>query len=190
MSERPLIYSMGVSLDGFIAGPGGDIGWSAPGEELHRFHNEQARRVGVELYGRGMYETMRFWENVGERPQPSEEELDFAAIWEATRKIVFSRTLQEVSAGFELAAAGPLEVLAEQRQTPGGEIAVGGAGLARAFVEADAVDEYRPLVHPVVLGGGTPFLPPLPAPLELELAESRDFANGVTYLRYVRVRRP
>src|SRR3954464_13448531 len=86
---RKLVYSMGVSLDGFIAGPGGDIDWSAPDEELHRFHNQQARETDVDLYGRRLYETMRYWETADQDPSASEPVLEFARIWKDTPKVVF-----------------------------------------------------------------------------------------------------
>jgi dihydrofolate reductase len=91
---RRLIYSMGVSLDGFIADRDGHIDWSAPDEELHRFHNQHAREVGVELYGRRMYETMTYWETADDKPSVPEHELEFARIWKDTPKIVFSKTLE------------------------------------------------------------------------------------------------
>jgi dihydrofolate reductase len=92
---RKLIYSMGVSLDGFIAGPDGEIDWSAPDDELHRFHNQQAREMGAHLYGRRLYEVMAYWETADEKPSAPENELEFARIWKDTPKIVFSRTLEK-----------------------------------------------------------------------------------------------
>jgi dihydrofolate reductase len=89
---RKLVYSMGVSLDGFIAGPDGDIDWSAPDEEQHRFHNEQMRETGAELCGRRLYETMTYWETADEGPSLPEHEREFARIWKDTPKIVFSKT--------------------------------------------------------------------------------------------------
>src|SRR5438034_10532124 len=97
---RKLIYSMGVSLDGFIAGPDGEIDWSAPDEELHRFHNQQAREMGAHLYGRRLYETMTYWETADERPSTPEHE--FAGIWRETPKVVFSRTLEKVEGNARL----------------------------------------------------------------------------------------
>jgi dihydrofolate reductase len=183
---RDLIYSMGVSLDGFIAGPGGDIGWSAPGEELHRFHNQQAREVGVHLYGRRMYETMRFWETAHERPEVTDYELEFERIWKDTRKIVFSTTLESVDNGFRLVRENAGEEVARLKEEPGEDLAVGGAGLASTFIERGLVDEYRLFVNPVVLGSGTPFFPPLEEPIKLELVETRTFGSRVVYLRYRR----
>jgi dihydrofolate reductase len=95
---RKLIYSMSVSLDGFIAGPGGEIDWSAPDEELHRFHNQQTRELGAHLCGRRLYETMVFWETADENPSAAEHELEFARIWQRLPKIVFSKTLEKVRA--------------------------------------------------------------------------------------------
>src|SRR5437867_7466062 len=99
---RKLIYSMGVSLDGFIAGPDGEIDWSAPDEELHRFHNQQALETGAHLYGRRLYEVMRYWETADEQPSISDYELEFAHIWKDTPKIVFSTTLEKVEGNARL----------------------------------------------------------------------------------------
>ena len=181
---RKLIYSMSVSLDGFVAGPGGDIAWSTPDEELHRFHNEQAREVGVELYGRRLYEVMRWWEGAEERPSVSEPELEFARIWRETPKIVFSRTLETVEGYATLVRDGAVEEVARLKEQPGGNLAVGGAGLAATFIRAGLVDEYRLFVNPVVLGVGTPFFPPLDEPINLELVETRTFGSRVVYVRY------
>jgi dihydrofolate reductase len=185
---RKLIYSMGVSLDGLIAGPGGEIDWSAPDEELHRFHNQQARETGAELYGRRLYEVMRAWETADERPSAPEHVLEFTRIWKDTPKIVFSTTLQEVEGNARLVREGAAEEVARLKQEPGPDLAVGGAGLASTFIQADLIDEYRLFVSPVVLGAGTPFFPALDERIELELVETRTFASRVVYLRYRRVR--
>jgi dihydrofolate reductase len=180
---RKLIYSMGVSLDGFIAGPGGDI--PAPDEELHRFHNEQARATGADLYGRRLYETMRYWETAGEQnPSAPEYEHEFERIWKDTRKLVFSRTLESVAPGYELVRTDLAETVAALKAEPGGELASGGAGLAASLLALGLIDEIRPIVHPVVLGGGTPFLPALDTPLDLRLVETRTFGSGPVFLRY------
>jgi dihydrofolate reductase len=178
---------MGVSLDGFIAGPTGEIDWSAPDEELHRFHNEQAREVGVELCGRRLYEVMLYWETADENPSAAEHELEFARIWQQLPKIVFSRTLEKVEGYARLAGDGGVEEVARLKEQPGKDLAVGGAGLASTFIKLGLVDEYRLFVSPVVLGGGTLFFPPLEERVELELVETRTFASRVVYLRYRRV---
>src|SRR4051794_18575999 len=150
---RRLIYSMGVSLDGFIADRNGSIDWSAPSAELHRFHNEQARTTGTELYGRRLYETMRFWETREEDPAASEVERDFARIWKATPRVVFSTTLDAVCEPARLVRDEAVEEVARLKREDGdGDLAVGGAGLAASLVRAGLVDELRPFVYPVVLG--------------------------------------
>jgi dihydrofolate reductase len=181
---RKLIYSMGVSLDGFIAGPGGEIDWSAPDEELHRFHNQQTRELGAHLCGRGLYETMTYWETAGEDPSAPEHELEFAGIWKRLPKIVFSTTLESVVGNARLAAGGVAEEVATLKEQPGKDLAVGGAGLASSAIELGLVDEYRLFVSPVVLGGGTPYFPALEERIDLELIETRTFGSRVVYLRY------
>jgi dihydrofolate reductase len=184
---RNVIYSMSVSLDGYIAGPGGEIDWSAPDEELHRFHNEQARELGAQICGRRLYEEMLYWETADENPSASEYVREFALIWQALPKIVFSTTLDRVEGNARLATGGIAEKVARLKEEPGKDVGVGGAGLAAAFVELDLVDEYRLFVSPVVLGGGTRFLPPTQRRLELELVETRTFGSRVVYTRYRRV---
>jgi dihydrofolate reductase len=185
---RKLVYSMGVSLDGFIAGPGGEIDWSAPGEELHRFHNEQMRDIGVHFCGRRLYEVMVYWETAHEQPGIGEIELEFARLWQETPKIVFSRTLDTVVGNARLATGSPAEELAALKAEAGKDIAVGGAGLAAAFVELDLVDEYGLFVSPVVLGAGTPYLPAAGGRLAMNLVQTRTFESRVVYLRYGRAR--
>ena len=184
---RKLIYSMGVSLDGFIAGPGGEIDWSAPDEELHRFHNEQTRELGAHFCGRRLYEEMKYWETADEDESASEIEIEFARIWQSLPKIVFSQTLEKVEGNAGLATGGIAEEVAEAKEQPGKDLAVGGAGLASAFTKLGLIDEYRLFVSPVVLGGGTPFFPALEERIDLELVETRTFGSRVVYVRYRRV---
>jgi dihydrofolate reductase len=182
-----VIYSMGVSLDGFIAGPGGAIDWSAPDEELHRFHNDQTLDLGGHLLGRRLYEVMLYWETVDEDPATAEHVREFARIWRDLPKIVFSRTLETVEGNARLARDSPAEEVARLKEQPGKDVAVGGAGLASTFAALGLIDEYRLFVSPVVLGGGTPFFPPLDERIHLELVETRTFGSRVVYLRYERV---
>jgi dihydrofolate reductase len=179
-----LIYSMGVSLDGYIAGPGGDFRWATPDEELHRFHNQQARETSVHLYGRRLYETMRYWETAAEDPSLSEPEREFAEIWRGTPKVVFSTTLDSVEGNATLrkeVVPEEIEVLKERSPK---DLAVGGAGLAASFIRLGLIDEFHLFISPVVVGGGTPFFPPLEHGIELELEEARKFGSRVVYLRY------
>jgi dihydrofolate reductase len=184
---RKVIYSMGVSLDGFIAGPDGEIDWSAPDEELHRFHNQQARELGAHLFGRGLYEVMRYWETADQNPSAGEPVLEFARIWQDLPKIVFSTTLETVEGNARLVRDGVAEEVAKLKEQPGKDLAVGGAGLASTFARLGLIDEYRLFVSPVVLGGGTPYFPALDDRVDLELVETRTFGSRVVYLRYQRV---
>jgi dihydrofolate reductase len=183
---RKVIYSMTVSLDGFIAGPDGEIDWSAPDEELHRFHNEQVRELGAHLCGRHLYEEMLYWETADENPSASEYELEFARIWKALPKIVFSNSLENVEGNTRLARGDVAEEVARLNDQPGKDLAVGGAGLASSLMRLGLIDEYRLFVSPVVLGGGTPYFPALDARINLELLETRNFGRGVLYVRYQR----
>ena len=183
---RKVIFSMGVSLDGFIAGPDGTFAWAAPDEELHRFHNEQMREVGVHLMGRRLYETMVFWETADQVAGRSDFEYEFAGIWQRLPKVVFSTTLDSVVGDTRLLRGDPETELERLQAEPGADIAVGGAGLAAGLSRRGLIDEYRLFVNPVLAGGGTPFFAPLESPQALELIEMRTFGRGVVYQRYAR----
>ncbi|HZE39237.1 MAG TPA: dihydrofolate reductase family protein [Stackebrandtia sp.] len=184
---RKLVYSFGVSLDGYIDGPNRSLDWSTPGAELHRFYNGQAADTGVELYGRRLYELMyAFWPTAHLDPDASEEVLEFARVWRSTPKLVYSSTLSDVADGATLMREDPVDTVARLKAESGKDIAVGGAGLAAGLIRAGLVDEFRMVVFPVILGGGTPYFPKLEAPLRLREAETREFPGGERYLRYVR----
>src|SRR5215212_5917395 len=176
---------MGVSLDGFIAGPGGEIDWGVPDEERHRFHNQQLRETDVHLCGRGLYEVMRYWDTVQESSLP-DHELEFARIWKDTPKIVFSKTLEKVEGNARLVKDSVADEVVKLKEQPGNDLAVGGAGLASSLIELNLIDDYRLFVSPVVLGGGTPCFPALDKRIELELIETRSFGSRVVYVRYRR----
>ena len=181
---RSLHYSMTVSLDGFIAGPQGEIDWSAPDAELHRFHNERVRKAGTQLLGRRLYETMLYWETVEENPSAGEIELEFGRIWRALPKVVFSRTLTEVEGNARLVKEGAVEEVTRLKEEEGRDLEVGGAGLAATMIEAGLVDEFHLFVAPIVLGAGTPYFPPLERRVPLELIETREFDAPAVYLHY------
>ncbi len=183
---RRLIYSMTVSLDGYIAGPDGAIDWSVPDEELFRFHTQHVREIGVHLCGRRLYETMVYWETAEESPLAADH-VEFAQTWKALAKVVFSTTLQSVVGNTRLARDDVGEEVSRLKEQPGKDIAVGGAGLARACMELELIDEWRLFVNPVLLGGGTPYFPPLEKGLDLELIETHTFSSRVVYLRYRRI---
>lgn len=180
---RKLIYSMGVSLDGYVASAGGSIDWSVPDEELHSFYNEQARGIGASLNGRRLYELMAsYWPTADEQPGASPLEVDFAKVWRAMPKVVFSATLESVGWNSRLVrSTGDEDVLAEVRRLKaedGADLEIGGATLAAPVVRAGLVDEYQLAVHPVVLGGGTPFFPLMDDWVNLRRVETREFASA------------
>jgi dihydrofolate reductase len=181
-----LIYSMGVSVDGFITDREGAFGWSVPNEEQFRFHLAQTRELGGFLCGRRLYQTMLVWET---DPSLRDNELGaaFADVWCALPKVVFSRTLDSVQGNARLAGASlPDEAAAALHATD--QVAIGGAGLAAAAIELGLVDELRMFRNPVVVGGGTPFLPPVTEDVRLDLVETRTFGSRVIYERYGRPR--
>ena len=182
-----LIYSMSVSVDGFIADREGAFGWTAPSEELFRFHIAQTRELGGFLLGRRLYETMLVWET---DPSLRDSELGaaFADVWCAIPKVVFSRTLESVQGNARVADASVAEEAAAALAATDKDVAIGGAGLAAQVIELGLVDELRLFRYPVVVGGGTPFLPPVPEDVPLELIETRTFGSRVIYERYRRVR--
>ena len=180
---RKLIYSMTVSLDGYIASPDGAINWSVPDEELFRFHTQHVQELGVHLCGRRLYETMVYWETAEESPLAADQ-VKFAQIWKALPKVVFSTTLQSVVGNTRLARDGVGEEVSRLKEQPGKDIAVGGAGLAATCMELDLIDEYWLFVSPVVLGGGTPYFPALDERINLDLIETQTFGSRVVYIRY------
>jgi len=180
-----LIYSMGVSVDGFIADREGGFGWTPPSDELFRFHVEKVGELGGYLLGRRLYETMLVWET-----DPSlrvdEDRSAFADIWCALPKVVFSRTLESVQGNARLAERSLAEEIAAAQAATGKDVSIGGAGLAAQAIELGLVDELRMFRYPVIVGGGTPFLPPVGEDVPLDLIETRTFGSRVIYERYGR----
>ena len=184
---RKVIYSMSVSLDGYIETVDKKIDWVIVDEEFHPFANQQARGMSAFLYGRCMYELMATgWPPVLKDPTVPEYMLEFARIWLDKPKMVFSRTLDKVEWNSILVKEDIAGVVKKLKAQPGGDMGLGGAGIAASFIQLGLVDEFRLFIQPVVLGNGTPFFPPLEEPLRLELLESRTFGSGVVYLRYQR----
>jgi dihydrofolate reductase len=176
-----------VSVDGFIADREGGFGWTFPSEELFRFHLGQTRELGGFLCGRRLYETMLVWET---DPSLRDDELGaaFAEVWCAIPKVVFSRTLHSVQGNARLAEASVAEEAAAALDATDKDVSIGGAGLAAAAIELGLVDELRMFRNPVLVGGGTPFLPPVTEHVPLELVETRTFGSRVIYERYERAR--
>jgi dihydrofolate reductase len=182
-----LIYSMGVSADGFIADREGAFGWTVPDDEQFRFHTAQIRELGGYLLGRRLYETMLVWET---DPSLRDTELRaaFADLWCTVPKVVFSRTLDSVQGNARLAEASVAKEAAAALAATDKDVSIGGAGLAAAAIELGLVDELRMFRHPIVVGGGTPFLPPVTEDVPLVLVETRTFGSRVIYERYGRAR--
>jgi dihydrofolate reductase len=183
--SRTAVYSMQVSLDGYMEAPDHDIGWATPDAEVHRFHNDRARDAGAFLYGRRLYELMfGHWPTAGDDPSASPEVVEFARVWNATPRVVFSKTLERVDEGSRLVRGDAAEEVARLKEQPGGELDVGGAALGGSLLRTGLIDEVRLFVYPIVLGAGTPFFPPLDHRIELELIDTRRFESGVVYLRH------
>ncbi len=182
---RKLIYSMSVSLDGFVETTDHSIDWVLVDEELHTFFNEQARGMGASVYGRRMYELMaEYWPTADTKPGSHLVEVEYAGIWKAMPKIVFSRTLAQVGWNSRLVRDDIVGEIQRLKEQPGGDMDIGGANIASTCIRHGLIDEYRLFVNPVVLGGGTPFFPALSSPIRLRLLETRRFAAGVVFLRY------
>ena len=186
---RSVTYSMGVSLDGYIVGPDGGFAWTPPDDEVFRFAIDQIREVGVHFMGRRLYEAMLYWETADQDPSMDDARLEWTALWKALPKVVFSTTLSSVQGCARLASGGLAEEIARLRAEPGeGDIAIGGATLAAEAAALDLIDEYRPRVHPVLVGGGIPFFPRKERRVDLELVETRTFLSRVVCSRYRVVR--
>jgi dihydrofolate reductase len=179
-----LIYSAITSLDGYVADENGNFDWAAPDEEVHRFVNDLERPIGTYLYGRRIYETMVYWETAHTLPDQPPFIQDFAGIWQAADKIVYSKTLDTPSSArtrierdFDPDAVRRMKASAER------DISVGGPDLAAQAIKAGLVDEYQLFLTPIIVGGGKQSLPDN-VRLELELLDERRFGNGVVHLHY------
>lgn len=178
-----LIYSAITSLDGYIEDKSGNFDWAEPDEEVHAFANDLDRPIGIHLYGRKMYETMAAWEtdeHVGDRPVS----VDYAAIWRATDKIVFSRTLKTVSsARTRIEPSFEPDMIRQLKSSAHTDFSIAGPDLAASAFRAGLIDECHLILNPVVVGGGKQALPSN-VRLRLELLDQRRFGNGVVHLHY------
>lgn len=186
---RTVTVSISTSLDGYIADANGGIDWSVPDDDLFRTYLDELRTTDVHLLGRRLYETMRYWETHEQDPQLSTDEREWARLWNALPKVVFSTTLTSVHGDARLLSGAVAEELRRLKSAAGdGEIAVGGAVLAAEAAAADLIDEYRVSVHPVLVGGGTPLFPRDERRTRLTLIDSRVYDSGVVRSRYRVVR--
>jgi dihydrofolate reductase len=179
-----LIYIANVSLDSYIEDAHGNFNWTEPDDDVFAFITDLVRPVGTYLYGRRLYETMAVWETDPAFAAQSALMADFAQVWQAADKIVYSTTLHEVpTAKTQLAHDFDPDAVRRLKASAAGDLAVGGANLAAHAFKAGLVDECQLLVYPVILGGGKPSLP-RDMRADLDLLDERRFGNGVVYLRY------
>lgn len=179
-----LIYAANISLDGFLEDEAGSFDWSVPDEEVHAFWNEHERHIGTSLYGRRMYETMRVWESDDWLLDQPPVVREYAGIWRATDKVVYSSSLAEVStARTRFERHFDPEAVRRLKRNSDADLSIGGAGIAAEAFRHGLVDECVLLVCPVLVGGGKEALP-RGIRLDLELLDHRRFANGVVYLRH------
>jgi dihydrofolate reductase len=184
-----LIYTFNVSLDGFVETVDHRLDWGVVDDELHTWFNERARSLEASLYGRRLYDVMAaYWPTAESDPAATKPMRDFARIWNATPKIVFSTTLDAVGPNCRLASGDVGDRLNELRSEFAGDLEVGGPTLASAFIQRGLVDQYGLVVHPVVIGSGTPMFPALRDRIGLRLLETRTFGSGVVYLGYETIR--
>ena len=177
-----LIYSAITSLDGYVADEDGGFDWAAPDEQVHAFVNDLERPVGTYLYGRRMYDVMRYWETPPEDSTAVSQ--DYAGIWQAADKVVYSTTLEAVdTARTTLERSFDPDAVRRLKASAGRDLSVGGPALAAEALRAGLVDDCQVFLNPVVVGGGTPWLP-RGVRLDLELVDEHRFDNGVVYLRY------
>jgi dihydrofolate reductase len=179
-----LIYATIASLDGYVADADGNFDWAAPDEEVHRFVNDLERPIGTYLYGRRMYEVMVYWESADLLADQSAVVREFAALWQAAEKIVYSRTLAVVSsAGTTIEGDFDAEAVRRLKAGAHHDISVGGPHLAAQAIAAGLVDEYHLIIAPVIVGGGIRSLP-AGVLVGLELVDERRFASGMVHLHY------
>jgi dihydrofolate reductase len=186
---RKLVFGMNVTLDGYVAAPGDDIGWSGPSDELFRWWCDQLRETGLSLYGRRLWETMSsYWPTAGQQPGAAPMEIEFARLWRDTPKVVFSSTVDDVDWNTRLVSGDAVAEITRLKAGDGAPMEIGGATLAAAAMRAGLIDEYALATHPVMVGGGTPFFTALDNWVDLNLLETRTFPGGVVLTRYERKR--
>ena len=180
-----VVYLMNVSLDGYIETRDHALDWSISDDETYGWFNERMRSFEALVYGRRLFELMNaHWPTAESDLALTGPRIEFARIWNAAPKVVVSSSMQEAPAGWRLTSGDPETILHELRRDFSGDIEIGGPTLAAEFIRQGLVDEYWLVVHPVILGGGTPCFPDLDRPTGLRLLETRTFSSGVIYLGY------
>jgi len=176
---------MNVSLDGYIAAPGGDLGWSVPSDELFQWWSDRVDATGLALYGRKLWETMSsHWPTADQQPDATPAAIEFAGRWRDMPKVVFSSTTLPVGWNTRLVTGDAVAEITRLKAEEGGSMDVGGATLAASAMRAGLIDDYVMVTHPVLVGGGTPFFAALDNWVNLSLVETRAFPDGVFLTRY------
>ncbi|MFJ5175243.1 dihydrofolate reductase family protein [Streptomyces griseoviridis] len=182
---RKLIYGMNLSLDGYIAAPGDDIGWSTPSDELFQFWSDRLQTTELSLYGRKLWESMSsYWPTGDQQPDATPAEIEFARRWRDMSKVVFSSTVDAVDWNTRLVTGDAVAEITRLKAEDGGPMDIAGATLAGAAMRAGLIDEYVLATAPVLVGGGTPFFTALDNWVNLNLVETRTLPGGVTLTRY------
>ncbi|AUH41894.1 dihydrofolate reductase family protein [Streptomyces sp. CMB-StM0423] len=182
---RKLMYGMNLSLDGYIAAPGDDIGWGVPSDELFQFWSDQLQATDLTLYGRKLWQTMSsHWPTGDQQPNATPAEIEFARRWRDMSKVVFSSTIDKVDWNTRLVTGDAVAEITRLKAEDGGPMDIGGATLAGAAMRAGLIDEYVLATAPVLVGGGTPFFTALDNWVNLNLVETRTFPDGVVLTRY------
>ncbi|MFI6583281.1 dihydrofolate reductase family protein [Embleya sp. NPDC050493] len=182
---RKLIYGMNLSLDGYIAAPGDDIGWGVPSDELFQFWSDRLQATDLALYGRKLWQAMSsHWPTGDQRPGATPAEIEFARRWRDMSKVVFSSTIDSVDWNTRLVTGDAVAEITRLKAEDGGPMEIGGATLAGAAMRAGLIDEYVLATAPVLVGGGTPFFTALDNRENLNLVETRTFPGGVILTRY------
>ncbi len=182
---RRLTFGMNLSLDGYVAAPGDDLGWGVPSDELFQWWSDRVAATGVALYGRRLWEAMNsHWPTADQQPGATPAQIEFARRWRDMPKVVFSSTARTVDGNARLVTGDAVPEITRLKAEDGGPMDIGGATLAAAAVRAGLIDEYAIVTHPVLVGGGTPFFTALDDWVPLTLLEVRTFPDGVVLTRY------
>ena len=184
---RKVMYTMTVSLDGFVESADGNLDWTNPSEELHQYFNDRERMIDLHLYGRGLYELMAAaWPQMEEDPSAPEYMVEYARIWKQKPKVVFSTKLEQVGWNSRLVRGNVLEEVSRLKAEPGNYMSVGGPGLASSLMQLGLIDEYRININPTVLGKGKPLFANIDHQINLKLLSSNTLKSGVVLLVYAR----
>lgn len=182
---RKLTFGMNLSLDGYTAAPGDDLGWSTPSDELFQWWSDRVATTSLALYGRGLWNAMSsHWPTADQQPGATPAQIEYARRWRAMPKVVFSSTTTTVDGNTRLVTGDAVTEITRLKAGDGGPMDIGGATLAATAVRAGLIDEYVLLTAPVLLGGGTPFFTALDHWVDLDLVETRTFPGGVLLTRY------